>query len=147
MSAEQTISWLQGLRDTEGYYVEEVKNDFAVLVDKALERLQINRAELAKRLGKSPAYVSKVLRGDANLTIASMVKISRAIGYKVEIDFRPKNKQRDWSVFKADARRPTARSVDSREASLSEEFENILLFDRSSKKPAEVVVGEINHAC
>jgi plasmid maintenance system antidote protein VapI len=45
----------------------------------------ISRMELAKRLGKSPAYITKILRGDVNFTIDSMVKLAKAVGGTVQI--------------------------------------------------------------
>jgi transcriptional regulator with XRE-family HTH domain len=37
-----------------------------------MERSGITRAELARRLGKSPAYISKMLSGTQNLTLATL---------------------------------------------------------------------------
>ena len=42
-------------------------------------------ADLAKLMGTSNAYISKIFRGDANLTIESMVKIARAVGCNISI--------------------------------------------------------------
>lgn len=40
---------------------------------------------MAKRIASSPAYISKVFRGDSNLTIESMVKLARATGGQLDI--------------------------------------------------------------
>lgn len=45
----------------------------------------ITRKELAERLGTTPAYVTKVLRGDVNFTIDSIVKLAKAAGGSVQI--------------------------------------------------------------
>ena len=45
----------------------------------AMEREKISRAELARRLGTSPAYVTKVLRGKANFTLATLARIAYAL--------------------------------------------------------------------
>lgn len=46
-------------------------------------REKISNAALAEKIGCSPAYISKILRGDANFTIETMVKISRALDSKL----------------------------------------------------------------
>jgi transcriptional regulator with XRE-family HTH domain len=45
----------------------------------------ISPKELAKRVGTSEAYVTKVLRGDINLTIGSMVKLAKAAGGTIRV--------------------------------------------------------------
>jgi transcriptional regulator with XRE-family HTH domain len=50
-----------------------------------MERLGVSRSELARRLGTSPAYVTKILRGDTNFTLSSLAKIAEALGSRVEL--------------------------------------------------------------
>jgi transcriptional regulator with XRE-family HTH domain len=58
------------------------ENDFHRLFDE----LGISRAELAKRLGTSPEYVTKVLNGSAgNFQLSTMAKWARALGAIVQI--------------------------------------------------------------
>jgi transcriptional regulator with XRE-family HTH domain len=45
----------------------------------------VSRAELARRLGTSQAYVTKVLRGNVNFTLAALVKLARAVGGEVRL--------------------------------------------------------------
>jgi len=44
----------------------------------------LSYADLAKKMGTSAAYISKVFRGDTNLTIESMVKLARATGGQLD---------------------------------------------------------------
>jgi transcriptional regulator with XRE-family HTH domain len=44
----------------------------------------MNKAALAQKIGASPAYVSKVMRGDANFTLETMTKLAMAVGGKVQ---------------------------------------------------------------
>jgi transcriptional regulator with XRE-family HTH domain len=53
-----------------------------------MEQRGISRSELARRLGASPAYVTKILRGDANFTLASLAKLAAALGAELEIGLR-----------------------------------------------------------
>lgn len=56
----------------------------------------ISRIELAKRLGVSPAYVTKVLRGNVNFTVDSMVKLANAVGGHVHVHVAPESHQARW---------------------------------------------------
>ena len=49
----------------------------------------VSSAELARRMGTSRAYVSKVLAGEANFTIATMGKLAFALGLRVKADLAP----------------------------------------------------------
>ncbi|MFZ2657865.1 MAG: helix-turn-helix transcriptional regulator [Victivallales bacterium] len=66
------------------YYEEKLLLDVADKIIAEMESDDISRVELAKRLGVSPAYITKVLRGHANLTIESLAKIAFALGKKWE---------------------------------------------------------------
>ena len=46
----------------------------------------IKRADLAAKIGSSPAYVTKVLRGDANFTLETMTKLAMAVGARVQVN-------------------------------------------------------------
>ena len=46
----------------------------------SMQENKISRVELAKRLGSSPAYITKVLRGDINFTVETMVRLAKAVG-------------------------------------------------------------------
>jgi len=58
------------------YAQETAKLEFASDLHMLMERQGINQKKLANRLGKSEPYVSKVLRGDCNLTIETMVSFA-----------------------------------------------------------------------
>jgi transcriptional regulator with XRE-family HTH domain len=47
----------------------------------------LSRAEIAARLGVSRAYVTKLLNGNPNLTIKTLVKLSDALGREFVIHF------------------------------------------------------------
>lgn len=51
------------------------------LVD-ALDRAGISRAELAARLGRSPAFVSQLLAGGRNLTLRTLSDVAGALGVR-----------------------------------------------------------------
>lgn len=76
-------------KKTDGYWVEKAKLDYALELDKFRRVSGLSGKTLAEKLGTSAAYISRVFRGDTNLTIESMVKLARATGAKVEIKLMP----------------------------------------------------------
>jgi len=53
--------------------------EFTENLVREMERQGITRVELARRLGATPAYVTKILRGKVNFTLATMVRLARAV--------------------------------------------------------------------
>lgn len=49
----------------------------------------VSGAELARRMGTSRAWVSRVLAGECNLTFASMSKLALALGMRVTTQLTP----------------------------------------------------------
>ena len=68
------------------YWVEEAKLGFALSLEKQRKSSGLSYSELAKRIKTSAAYITKVFRGDSNMTIESMVKLARASGGKLNIE-------------------------------------------------------------
>lgn len=60
--------------------IDEATREFLDDVARLMEANGINQAELARRLKASPAHVSKILSGRANLTVSTLLKISKALG-------------------------------------------------------------------
>ena len=67
------------------YWVEKIKLDFAIELDRCRRDLNMTADEFAKELGVSRTYMSKLFRGDVNLTIKSMVKLARAAGARISL--------------------------------------------------------------
>lgn len=61
------------------YWHELAVVDFTDEVIGAMQHREISRAELARRLGTSQAYVTKLLGGDANFTLMTMVRLAMAV--------------------------------------------------------------------
>lgn len=76
---------VRAAKDTDTYWIESVKHDFAFSIHRQIQRHGITNAALAKKLGVTPPYISKVLKGDENLTIESMVKIVRAANGRLHL--------------------------------------------------------------
>lgn len=71
------------------YQTEKVILDFTERICEIMEDQGTNRSELAARLGRSRAWVTKLLRGDHNMTIATMVSVMMALGYEMRLESQP----------------------------------------------------------
>ena len=67
------------------YWVAGVIVEFTESLVREMERQGITRIELARRLGTSPANVTKILRGKVNFTLATMVRLARALGAELHV--------------------------------------------------------------
>lgn len=61
------------------YWVAGAILEFTESLVQEMERQGITRSELARRIGASPAYVTKILRGKANFTLETMIRLARAL--------------------------------------------------------------------
>jgi transcriptional regulator with XRE-family HTH domain len=67
-------------RKSDSYWVESTKLQFAMALEERRKAAGMTYKALAEKIGASGAYISKVFRGDSNMTIESMVKLARATG-------------------------------------------------------------------
>jgi len=80
----------------------------------------ITKAALASRLGTSKAFVSKVLAGDANMTMRTISKILFHIGAKPEIKVVEKDTQVKWFGLIAQKDRGSNSTVQSKSSTCGE---------------------------
>jgi predicted transcriptional regulator len=64
---------------TDDFWSGIAKLEFVVAINKSMKEKNISKSDLARLIGKSPAYITKIMTGDVNLTIESMVMITRAV--------------------------------------------------------------------
>jgi transcriptional regulator with XRE-family HTH domain len=82
------------IKETETFDKEVARDEVSDFIDLLMKKEGIKKAELARRLGKSRAYVTKILQGNANFTLDTLVQIARALGYKFAPMFIPK--EMEW---------------------------------------------------
>jgi len=86
--------WFQEMldkyRDDFEFRLEELILDFTEKIVQKMREQDISRAELARRLGVSRAFVTKLLNGNPNLTIKTMMSIADVLGCDLNIDIYPK---------------------------------------------------------
>ena len=70
------------------FWIDYAILEFTTRLSQAIKQKGITKAELARRMGTSQAYITKLFRGDANLTIASMVKLARCTGMEFHTDLK-----------------------------------------------------------
>jgi len=61
-----------------------------------MDRQGVSKAELARRVGKSRAYVTQSLAGDRNMTLGTLAQFADALNAdaKVELELRDENRGR-----------------------------------------------------
>lgn len=72
----------------EDYWIAGAIHGFTESVVREMQRQGLTRTELAERLDATPAYVTKILRGKVNFTLATMVRLARALGSELDVRLR-----------------------------------------------------------
>lgn len=85
MKAQTFPELLKRAEEHDDYWLAGAILEFTEDVVREMDRQGISRTELARRLGSTPAYVTKILRGKVNFTLATMVKLARALGSEVHV--------------------------------------------------------------
>lgn len=93
---DRYVEFISGLTNSGVGDAEHVKVTFALAVHDHLKKNKISQVEFARRIGKSAAYISQLLRGDKNLTIESICELARAIGHKAQIRLEDLTSYREW---------------------------------------------------
>jgi transcriptional regulator with XRE-family HTH domain len=73
-------------RAKDSYWDGLVKLRFANDLGDLMVAQDVSQAELARRLDRSPQYVSRILKGDENFTIGTMTKLLRTFGLVPRIE-------------------------------------------------------------
>ena len=87
---------VKAAKDKDTYWIEGAKHDFAFSIYRQLKRHGITNAVLAQKLNVTPPYIYKMLKGDENLTIESMVKIARVVNGKLHLEVADQSDGLRW---------------------------------------------------
>jgi len=82
---ERYRQFLEEARQSVDFWVDGPITEFAEDIWRLMEEQKVSRAELARRLGTSRAYVTKLLGGNANFTLQTMTKVAMALGATVHV--------------------------------------------------------------
>lgn len=89
-------SLIETAKQRNSYWFETAKLDFSIELNRMFKRSGMTQAELATKIDTSPAYMTKVFRGDTNFTIETMVKLASAVDGELHIQISPKNQNKQW---------------------------------------------------
>jgi len=90
------LSWYNSLEDDLEYQTETKKIELAFAISRRMKQLGMSKTDLAHTVSTSNAYITKVLRGDSNLTIESLVKFANAVDGDLHIHISPRDAQVRW---------------------------------------------------
>lgn len=93
---KQIFSKLDANRKEKIYQQEAAKLEFATQLHVRMVEAEINRATLATMIEHSPAYITKVLRGDNNPTIETMVELVHALGGRLHFKVADHDQRIRW---------------------------------------------------
>ncbi len=78
MMATRMEQLLEEMKDSPVYVAEGLVLELGEQMVARMEKLGITRADLARRMGVSPAYITKILRG-TNISMLTLAKIAIAL--------------------------------------------------------------------
>lgn len=103
MSKKSFATLFEAAERHDEYWTERAIAEFTEDLSRWMEARKISQAELAAAIGVSQAYISKVLKGNVNFTLATMTKLARAVGATVHVQLSP--------PAEADGLKPTDRKA------------------------------------
>lgn len=124
MTSEKYLDLWQGMverSETSIHYwmhgpIVELTEDLS----RRMKEQKISRAELARRMGTSRAYITKLLSGDANFTLQTMVKLALAVGGVLHLHISDKDVATRWQDRSLDDPLEEAEEADAEEGAAEE---------------------------
>lgn len=74
------------MEENDDYHVEGAKIEIAEQIYLLMQKKKISQSDLARKLKMNRAYVSKILKGNTNFTVETLVRIGRRL--EAEWDFK-----------------------------------------------------------
>lgn len=87
------------LEEKDEYHVEGMKIEIAEQIYRLMERKHVSQSDLARKLGKNRAYISRIMKGKTNFTIETIVKIGRRLDADWEFKLVDKKKDEQSKRF------------------------------------------------
>jgi transcriptional regulator with XRE-family HTH domain len=72
---------------TPEYHLEKIQNELFRRMNHYMQKENLNRTQLAGRLGVTKGYISQVMNGNFNFTLKKMIELSLAIGAVPTVNF------------------------------------------------------------
>ena len=83
MQSKQLTEWEKQALKIESEEWRDLAASIAITVLTLLHQQGLSKQQLAERMGVKPQYVSRVVKGDANLTLDTIVKLEKALGESI----------------------------------------------------------------
>lgn len=96
MKADSFTQLFEEAKKQDAFWVADAIYTFTEELHRMAESEGVSRSELARRLGTSPAYITKIFRGDGNFTVESMVRLARAVGGRLHLHLAPEEHEVRW---------------------------------------------------
>lgn len=87
---------LKQIKSSDSYEIEVVRDSISEQIFSIMQAQRITKAELARKLKTSAPYITKLLQGNGNFTIETLVRIARALGCKFRPSLVPVNQS--WKI-------------------------------------------------
>lgn len=88
---------LSELRRTADYLAHSAVMEFIDEISDLMQKDGVTQQQIAERTGWKPPYVSRILRGDANLTLKTMARLAAAFDRFIHIHLAPAGVLVQWS--------------------------------------------------
>lgn len=72
------------------YWIIAAKSDFATTIWREMQRQGIGKKQLAEKMGVSPSMMTRIMKGDHNVTIETMAKAAFALDMQLDIQLKSK---------------------------------------------------------
>ncbi len=96
MKAKSFEALYKDVKQKDAYRTSDAIYSFTEELARLAETEGVSRAEIARRLGTSAAYITKIFRGDVNFTVESMVRLARAVGARLHVHLALEGHQVRW---------------------------------------------------
>ncbi|MCF6767831.1 hypothetical protein L3V86_05580 [Thiotrichales bacterium 19S11-10] len=83
---KQDIAEIEFAAEMELKAIQSLRDDISKAVIQYMSKNDVGFNDLVRKLGKSPSQVSKIIKGEANLTITSIAQIFAIIGKMPHIE-------------------------------------------------------------
>lgn len=91
MTKKTIAERLQEARKLPAYWIEKLTLDVTSKLWAAMKQRELTQAALAQKVGKQAPYVNRVLNGNHNVTLSTLVSLAHALDMEVKIDLVEKD--------------------------------------------------------
>lgn len=93
------------------YAIEGLVTEAGEFIARLMQEQGVTKAELARRLGRSRAYITQMVSGSANLTVRTLAEVAYALGAEVKLEAVPVE-AREREQARAELRHPVWKVVE-----------------------------------